>query len=184
MPGKVYSAFLFLSPPVLKTRMPLFRILFLLFLSIPVIEIYLLIQVGAVIGALPTIFIVVLTGVLGVALLRRQGLVTLTRVQAAMARGEVPALALLEGALLLVAGALLLTPGFFTDTIGFVLLIPPLRQSLAQSLLRRGLFQGGQGFRGGSFSAGDLGERRIDERQADKAGGSKIIEGEYKRHDD
>lgn len=166
--------------------MPLFRILFLLFLSIPVIEIYLLIQVGGIIGALPTIFIVVFTAVLGVALLRYQGLMTLTRVQAAMARGELPALPLLEGALLLVAGVLLLTPGFFTDTIGFILLISPLRQFLAQSLLRRGLFQGGQGFRGGSFSAGHpLGEAWIDESQADnKVRGPKIIEGECKRRDD
>ncbi len=159
--------------------MPIFRILFLLFLSIPVIEIYLLIQVGEVIGALPTIFIVVFTAVLGVALLRWQGLVTLTRVQAALARGELPALALLEGALLLVAGALLLTPGFFTDAIGFILLIPPLRQSLAQSLLLRGLFQTGGSFRGGGFSGGST-----YEGQSGESRGPKVIEGEYKRRDD
>ncbi len=159
--------------------MPLFRILFLLFLSIPVIEIYLLIQVGEVIGALPTIFIVVFTAVLGVALLRRQGLVTLTRVQAALARGELPALALLEGALLLVAGALLLTPGFFTDAIGFILLIPPLRQSLVQSLLLRGLFQTGGSFRGGGFSGGST-----YEGQSGESHGPKVIEGECKRRDD
>jgi len=112
-------------PPVQKIHMPIFRILFLLFLCIPLIEIYLLIQVGEIIGALPTIFMVVFTAVLGVALLRWQGLVTLTRMQAAMARGELPAVTMIEGVFLLVAGALLLTPGFFTDAIGFALLIPP-----------------------------------------------------------
>ena len=159
--------------------MPLCRILFLLFLSIPIIEIYLLIQVGEVIGALPTIFIVVFTAVLGVALLRWQGLVTLTRVQAALARGELPAQELLEGALLLVAGALLLTPGFFTDTIGFFLLIPPLRQSLAQSLLLRGMFQVGGGVRRGGFSDGNT-----YEGQPGETGEPRVIEGEYKRRND
>ncbi|HEB56926.1 MAG TPA: FxsA family protein [Gammaproteobacteria bacterium] len=159
--------------------MPIFRILFLLFLSIPIIEIYLLIQVGEVIGALPTIFIVVFTAVLGVALLRWQGLVTLTRVQAAMARGELPAQALLEGALLLVAGALLLTPGFFTDAIGFFLLISPLRQSLAQSLLLRGMFQVGGGFRRGGFS-----DENTYEGQPEETGEPRVIEGEYKRRND
>ena len=159
--------------------MPIFRILFLLFLSIPIIEIYLLIQVGDIIGAWPTIFMVVFTAVLGVALLRWQGLVTLNRVQASMARGELPAVAMLEGVFLLVAGALLLTPGFFTDAIGFALLIPPLRQFLAQSLLLRGLFKTGGGFRGGSFSAGSTYENPPGE-----TGGPKVIEGEYERRDD
>lgn len=161
-------------PPVQKIHMPIFRILFLLFLCIPLIEIYLLIQVGEIIGALPTIFMVVFTAVLGVALLRWQGLATLTRMQTAMARGELPAVTMIEGVFLLVAGALLLTPGFFTDAIGFALLIPPLRQSLAQSLLLRGMFQAGGGFSGGSTYEG----------QAEKTKGPKIIEGEYQRRDD
>ncbi len=159
--------------------MPIFRILFLLFLCIPLIEIYLLIQVGEIIGALPTIFMVVFTAVLGVALLRWQGLVTLTRMQAAMARGELPAVTMIEGVFLLVAGALLLTPGFFTDAIGFALLIPPLRQALAQSLLLRGMFQAGGGFRRGGFSDGNTYEGRSGETK-----GPKVIEGEYERRDD
>jgi len=154
--------------------MPIFRILFLLFLCIPLIEIYLLIQVGEIIGALPTIFMVVFTAVLGVALLRWQGLVTLTRMQTAMARGELPAVTMIEGVFLLVAGALLLTPGFFTDGIGFALLIPPIRQFLAQSLLMRGMFKAG-----GGFSAGNT-----HEGQSGKTGGPKVIEGEYERRDD
>ncbi len=159
--------------------MPIFRILFLLFLSIPAIEIYLLIRVGEAIGALPTIFMVVFTAVLGIVLLRWQGLVTLTRVQAAMARGELPALAVLEGMLLLAAGALLVIPGFFTDTLGFILLIPPLRRFIAQSLLLRGLFQVGGSFRGGGFSAGNLYEGRPEETREHR-----VIEGECKSRDD
>ncbi len=143
------------------------------------LEIYLLIQVGESIGALPTIFMVVFTAVLGVALLRWQGLVTLTRVQTAMARGELPAVAMLEGMFLLVAGALLLTPGFFTDAIGFALLIPPLRQFLAQSLIMRGVLQAGKGFHAGSFSAGNTYEGQSSARRDPK-----IIEGEYERRDD
>ncbi len=157
--------------------MPLFRILFILFLTIPLLEIYLLIQVGEVIGALPTVFMVVFTAVLGVALLRWQGLMTLTRVQTAMARGELPATAMIEGVFLLLAGALLLTPGFFTDAIGFALLVPPLRRALAQSLLLRGLFQPpgfGRDPFSGPCSAGEPEERR----------GPRVIEGDYERRDD
>jgi len=105
-----------------------FPLLFLLFLFIPLLEIYLLIKAGSVIGALPTVALVVFTAVLGAFLLRLQGLSTMNRIRTSMAQGKVPALEILEGAALLVAGGLLLTPGFFTDTIGFLLLIPPLRR--------------------------------------------------------
>jgi len=114
----------------------LFRILFLVFLVVPLVEIYLLIKVGGLIGALPTVFLVVFTAVLGAFLLRMQGLSTLARVQAALARGELPAMEILEGAVLLVAGALLLTPGFFTDTLGFLALVPNIRRAALRALLR------------------------------------------------
>ena len=120
--------------------MPLFRLLLVLFIAIPLIEIYLLIQVGGIIGAWPTVFLVVATAVIGVGLLRLQGLSTMMRAREAMARGELPALTMLEGVALIVAGALLLTPGFFTDTIGFLLLVPPVRQGLLKALLLRGVF--------------------------------------------
>ncbi len=105
-----------------------FPLLFLLFLTIPLLEIYLLIKAGSVIGALPAVALVVFTAVLGAFLLRLQGLSTMNRMRANMMRGKVPAIEILEGAALLVAGGLLLTPGFFTDAIGFLLLIPPLRR--------------------------------------------------------
>lgn len=100
-----------------------FYILFLLFLGIPLLEIYLLIEVGAKIGALPTVFLVVFTAVLGVFLLRIQGFSTLTRLRGTLAQGGIPAVEMLEGAVLLVTGALLLTPGFFTDALGFLCLV-------------------------------------------------------------
>ncbi len=113
-----------------------FTILLLVFLLIPVIEIYFLIKVGSVIGALPTIFLVVFTAVLGALLLRYQGWVTFQNFQNSMRRGKLPAMEMLEGMVLLVAGALLLTPGFFTDAIGFLCLIPPLRRGLIKWFMK------------------------------------------------
>ena len=107
------------------------KYLFLLFLLVPMLEIYLLIQVGGVIGALPTVLLVVLTAFIGAYLLRQQGFATLQKAQESLARGELPAGSLLEGAILLVTGALLLTPGFFTDAVGFICLVPVARQAIA-----------------------------------------------------
>ncbi len=114
-----------------------FRVLFLLFLVVPILEIYLLIEVGGWIGVVPTVLLVVLTAVVGVNLLRAQGLSTLMEAQQSLANGQLPATQLLEGAALLVSGALLLTPGFFTDTIGFLGLIPITRKWLVHSMLSR-----------------------------------------------
>ena len=107
------------------------------FLLVPLAEIYWLLKVGGVLGALPTIALVVLTAVVGAALMRAQGFSTLQKVQHQLAIGEVPAVAMVEGAFILVAGALLLTPGFITDCIGFCCLFPLLRQSLIRHMLFR-----------------------------------------------
>ena len=96
---------------------------------------YLLIEVGGYIGTLPTIAAVMITAVVGVALLRRQGLATLTRGMSRLQRGELPAREMVEGLLLAVAGALLLTPGFVTDAVGFVLLAPITRALIAERVL-------------------------------------------------
>ena len=85
------------------------RLLLVLFLVVPLGEIYLLIEVGSIVGGAATIGLVVLTAVVGAALMRAQGLATVFRARSAMARGEVPALELMEGAVILVAGVLLLT---------------------------------------------------------------------------
>jgi UPF0716 protein FxsA len=114
-----------------------FAVLFLLLLLVPLVEIYFLIKVGEVIGAIPTIALVVFTALLGAMLLRFQGWTTLQRTRMTLAQGQVPALEMMEGVLLVLAGIFLLTPGFFTDAIGFLLLVPPLRQALVRAFLRR-----------------------------------------------
>ena len=110
--------------------MRVLHLLFLLFIAVPLAEIYLLLEVGGVIGAIPTIGLVVLTAAAGAALVRAQGFSTIRQVRRSMEAGEVPAVAIIEGIFLLVAGALLLTPGFLTDAVGFCCLVPPLRRGL------------------------------------------------------
>ena len=115
--------------------MPPALIVLALILGLPILEIYLMIQVGGEIGAGPTILLTIATAVLGTAIARHQGLSTLTRIHAAMSRGEPPALELLEGAIVLVSALFLLLPGFFTDALGFLGLIPPLRRLLILKLV-------------------------------------------------
>ncbi len=115
----------------------MFPLLAFIFLVVPIAEIYLLIQVGQVIGAGWTVLLVVLTAVIGVALLKQQGLSTLNRAQQKLNENELPAHEILEGMGLLVAGALLLTPGFFTDAVGFLLLFPPTRVRLVRAIASR-----------------------------------------------
>ncbi len=110
--------------------MRLFPLLLILFIVTPLLELYILISVGEVIGALTTVLIVIFTAFLGAFLLRYQGVLTLQRVQETMAQGGMPAIALLEGLFLLVAGVLLLTPGFITDILGFLCLIPVVRKAI------------------------------------------------------
>lgn len=114
-----------------------YPVLLVSIIAVPLVEIYLLIQIGGLIGVLPTILLVVLTAVLGAALLRQQGLATLGRLRANLERGELPAIEILEGVALLVGGALLLTPGFFTDVIGFLCLLPASRSAIVRGILSR-----------------------------------------------
>lgn len=109
-------------------RIRIFPLLTAVFLIVPIIEIYLLIQLGGLIGVMPTIGLIVLTAVIGVMLLRVQGLRTYQRFSQTLVRGRVPTTEILEGVVLLIGGALLLTPGFFTDAVGFVCLVPFLRR--------------------------------------------------------
>lgn len=141
----------------------MFKILFLLFLIVPLIEIAILIQIGQVIGAGPTILLVIVTAAIGAGLFRQQGLSTLSRVQTQLDEGHLPARELLEGVMLLIAGAMLLTPGFFTDVFGFLILVPGIRARLAANLLA-------------NFIAS-----RVSVRETE---GGTIIEGEYREVDD
>lgn len=104
--------------------------LFLLLVTVPIIEIALFLEVGGWLGTWPTIGIVVLTALLGSMLLRQQGLKALGNIQGRLLAGNDPGQMLADGAMILVAGVLLLTPGFFTDAVGFLLLIPGVRTTL------------------------------------------------------
>lgn len=145
-----------------------FQIFFLFFLSVPFFEIYMLLKMGGIIGAFPTILLVVFTAVLGAWMLRQQGFATWQRLQAGMAKGQPPVLAMIEGPILLVGGALLLTPGFFTDIIGFLCLVPITRKKMALYLIEKNWMKttGSNPFR----------------QHAKKP--KNIIEGEYKKEDD
>lgn len=145
-----------------------FPVLLLLFLLVPIVEIYLLISIGGVIGAFPTVVLVILTAVIGAALARYQGLATLQRLQATMARGETPAIEMFEGVLLLVGALLLLTPGFMTDLLGFACLIPATRRALAFWGLRRFT----------RVTPGSTSQRHPGKEQP------RTIEGEFRREDD
>ncbi len=112
----------------------MFKLFLILFITIPLVEIAIIIKIGSIIGAGYTIALVIGTAFLGVSLLRIQGISTLAKVQANISRGQLPATELIEGLILLISGALLLTPGFFTDTIGFLMLVPTLRQRLAETV--------------------------------------------------
>ena len=116
--------------------MRLFPLLLFGFIAAPLAELYVLIEVGGRIGALPTILLCVATAVVGAALVRAQGLRTLRDMQEALGRRELPAVAMLEGVVLALAGLLLLTPGLVTDAIGFAALTPPLRRGVLLRVLR------------------------------------------------
>lgn len=103
--------------------------LLLLFIAIPLIEIGLFIQVGGAIGLWPTLAIVVITAVIGTALVRQQGALALDQLRRSFNTLNDPTEPLAHGAMILLSGALLLTPGFFTDAVGFALLVPAVRRA-------------------------------------------------------
>ncbi|WP_018871853.1 FxsA family protein [Thioalkalivibrio sp. ALJ16] len=144
-------------------RSPFFPLF--VFLGLILLEIFGFAWVGDAVGALMTVVLVIVTAAAGLLLFRLQGFYHWRRLQQSLARGEVPALGLVEGWLLMAAAMLLLLPGFFTDAAGFVLLIPPLRRWVAAGVLRRGMIRTrgpGPGGRGGPGP----------------------IEGEFRRHED
>ena len=102
----------------------------LIFVLVPVVELYFMLEVGDSIGAFNTVFLVVLTAVIGGFLVRQQGFSTLLRMRETAARGEMPAIEIFESGILFLCGVMLLLPGFITDALGFLLLIPPIRQAL------------------------------------------------------
>jgi len=140
------------------------RIALILFIIVPLFEMIVLIEVGSIIGAIPTVFLVVLTATVGIWLLKLEGMQTWARVQQKLAQGAIPETELLEGVMLIVGGALLLTPGFVTDTVGFICLLPGLRRPIARWMIRQAVFR--------SFDT-----------TSNTTSQTKIIEGEFRRED-
>jgi len=117
----------------------------LLFVLVPLVELAILVYLGTIIGALYTVLIVVLTGILGAILTRSQGLAILSRIRINVQRGILPANELFDGALILIGGLLLLTPGIITDILGLAVLVPRTRhiiQKLIRSLIYRRIQRG------------------------------------------
>ncbi|MDD2352176.1 MAG: FxsA family protein [Atribacterota bacterium] len=102
--------------------------LILLFIFVPFLELYILLQVGKHIGVLLTIIVVIVTGIAGAYLVKKQGLHIIMRIKRKMNEGIIPTDNLMEGVLILIGGILLLTPGFITDIVGFIITIPQSRK--------------------------------------------------------
>jgi len=111
--------------------------LVLLFVAIPIVEIYVIIQVGEAIGALWTIALLVADSIIGCVLMRAQGRASWRRFNDAIGAGRVPGREVVDGALVIFGGALLLTPGFVTDIFGLAFLLPPTRAVIRRLLVRR-----------------------------------------------
>ncbi|MEO0800148.1 MAG: FxsA family protein [Pseudomonadota bacterium] len=116
--------------------------LLLMFIAVPLAELALLIKLGGWIGIWPTLAIILLTAVVGTALLRQQGLNTLAKVGQSVNAGKAPVVPVVEGVLLLISGAFLLTPGVITDLVGGLMLIAPLRGRLAEQIVQAALSRG------------------------------------------
>ena len=110
--------------------------LVILFIAVPILELYVILQVGSEIGVLPTVAILVADSVLGSVLMRSQGRAAWRRFNQALAEGRPPAREVLDGVLVIFGGALLLTPGFVTDIVGLLLLLPPSRAVIRRMLVR------------------------------------------------
>lgn len=118
------------------------------FVFLPLLELFILIQVGDEIGAVLTIGLVLITAAIGLALLRQQGYSTLMRAREKASQGQVPAEEMLGGVFVALGGLLLLLPGFITDVIGLCCLLPPVRRLFLKGLLSRWLVVGGMSTRG------------------------------------
>lgn len=130
--------------------------LVIVFLVVPLVELYVLIQVGSAIGALNTIALLVLMGVAGGWLMKREGLAVVRRVQSQLRSGRMPAADVADGFLILFGGALMLTPGFLSDILGLALLIPPVRALVRAGLARRLFVRVVDRHRGGPGASGYL----------------------------
>ncbi|WP_375055854.1 FxsA family protein [Zobellella sp. DQSA1] len=156
---------------------------FLVFVGAILLEIFVFIEVGSAIGAWNTLALIVLTAVVGISLVRIQGINTLMEAQRKINLGEPPAREMVSGMMLAMSGVLLLLPGFVSDLGGVLLLLPPVRAALAERFLSRAHVRGHKGH---TFTAEyhySRESRQADERLQDKSAGN-TFDGEYERKDD
>ena len=165
---------------ITKTGQIMFPVLFLLFVGMPLLEILVLIQVGSVIGGLNTILLLVVTAVIGAALVRGQGMQAYQKAQQRMAMGEMPGIQLAEGILIFVAGLMFVTPGLITDVFAVLLLIPPVRQVLAKKMMARMQVQMSGGASFTSFGFRSSGQNSpFQQRPGSGPDNGRIFDGEY-----
>ena len=153
----------------------MFARLFIVFTAVSLLEIFVLVKVGSFLGAWPTVALVVVTALIGSALVRSQGLQLVQQLQQRLAKGEMPGQQLIEGIMLIITGVLLVTPGFVTDLCGLLLLQPSIRGAIAKTILANVKFS--SPMMPGGFSQPHSG---FTKPNIDKD----IIEGEYERKDD
>lgn len=154
----------------------MFARLFLVFITVSLLEIFVLLKVGSFLGAWPTVGLVVVTAVMGSALVRSQGIELVKQLQQRIAQGEMPGVQLIEGGILLFAGVLLITPGFVTDFCGLLLLQPAIRGRLAKAIVANLKLNTGAPISG--YSQPPSGSFTRENRDKN------IIEGEFERKDD
>lgn len=172
----------------------MFFILLIIFVLVPVIELNVLISVGESLGSWTTVGLVFFTAIVGVSLVRSQGISTLMQVQQKLSRGEAPGQEIVEGMMLAVAGLLLLIPGFVTDFIGLVLLTPFTRIPVAGVIYKRmqvkvaanGGFQAGFGASGPQAGNNPFGQSPFDNgsTQQNNPEGGNTFDGDYEHKDD
>ena len=161
--------------------------LFFLFIAVPIIEIALMIQVGTVLGVLPTVLLMVITAVLGASLVKSQGIQMVWSIKERIEQGQLPDLQIAEGILLAIAGILLITPGFITDTLGLTFLMPVSRVWIAQRLMHyvkiRVLNQGASS-RQEPFNQDPFNQDPFNQDPSSKHSKGKTIDAEFTRKDD
>lgn len=144
----------------------MFLWLLLAFTAVPILEVWLLVRIGGWLGAGPTIVLVIITGTVGAALARHQGVVVIRDLQKALSEQRMPHLEILSGVLVFGGGLMLLTPGVLTDLVGLLLMVAPLRRLAARGLatfLRRRVDLRVSGFQGWQEGPGDpAGKRTIE----------------------
>ncbi len=153
----------------------------LLFIGLPVLEIYLVIQVGQVIGAGWTVLLLVADSVLGAYLLKREGLRAWRALREALAERRMPATELADGALILVGGTLLLTPGFVTDAFGFFFVLPltrPLARGVVSRFVSRRLLPAGTSYGGASYGGTSTGGTSNGPQTRRRPGPDSVVQGE------